>query len=134
MTQQLLDEFGVPLLAKIAYWERLGDRFSGDYLNWQASDTIGMAALGLGIGGLFLLLSLLNRWQRNAATRDCPKKLFVELARAHGLGFSERRKLREATRQAGLSEPAEVFVRPDLHDAVEIAAPGLAQRLYRLAD
>lgn len=117
------------LLGQIDNWRRLGERFSGENLEWRVEDSLGLAALALALVGGFWLLSRLGSWQQ-AATDEPPRRLFAELARAHRLGFLQRRYCREVARQHGLAEPAELFVRADLREALQARDAALATRLF----
>lgn len=119
-----------PLLAQLSNWSRLGDRFSGDYLRLRPEHIIGtIVVLVLGVGG-FWLLNFLSEWQRTAATRKCPKRLFGELALAHRLTRGEQKKCRQLAADRGLADPAELFVRTDLKEPLAAVDPELARRVY----
>ncbi len=118
-------------LAQTDAWKRLGDRFSGEYLRWQTSDTIGLAVLVLGLAATYGLLLLAGKWQERIGRSDRPRSPFGMLARAHGLTRRERALCRHAATELGLADPAELFVRPDT--ARELVAQqdrGLAERLF----
>ncbi|QDV73600.1 hypothetical protein [Botrimarina mediterranea] len=113
-------------------WKHLGDRFSGEHLRVQTSDIVGLVLLAVGLAAGFWLLAFLSKWQRlhraHSARAVTPRNLFSALVRAHGLSRRERSVCQQVAAELGLTDPAELFVRP------ETARPVLAARDRALAE
>jgi len=123
-----------PLLAQLHLWRRLGDRFSGEHVEWQTADTLGLAAVGGAFVVGFWFLSWLSAWQQTTTETRSPRRLFRELAAAHRLNYRARRTCREVAQAAQLKEPAELFLRPDLRVELEERDRTIAERLFGAAE
>lgn len=110
-----------PLLADREHWERLGDKFSGDNLQWQTSDLLGLAALGVAFFLLLLLLRWAGRLQAFAQKRGARKRLYRDLCAAHGLGWRHKKLMHKAQQELRLESPDELFVRPELFADATVA-------------
>lgn len=119
----------IPLLAQRSNWVRLGERFSGEHLEFRVEDMLGGAALVLGLLLLYLVLANAEKWAEKLAATTTPKGLLAELSAAHGLNFRERRLCRRVARELSLGEVAEVFVRPEAWHALRRYDATLANRL-----
>lgn len=119
------------VLAQSDAWKHLGDRFSGEYLQWRASDFIGLGILAAGLALAFGLLFLVSKWQEKIGRNDRPRSAFGMLVRAHGLSRRERALCRAAAIELGLADPSELFVRPETaRELVARRDAGLAERLF----
>lgn len=119
-----------PLLAQRSTWENLGNRFSGDHLQFQFSDLIGAASVVVLFAGGFWLLTRLAAWQAAEPTKPCPKRLLAEIGLRHGLSRSDLRLCREVATELSLDRPAEVFIRDEARTALARRDANLAERLF----
>ncbi len=121
------------VLAQPSAWRNLGQRFSGDHLQWQREDLIGgLLLLGVLVAG-FWVLHWLAGWQAEQDKRHSPKRLAKELAAAHRLSYRERQICHEVVAAMGLSDPAELFVRIEASERIAKRDAGLAARLFGAA-
>ena len=120
-----LTVFTWTILAQVSRWERLGDGLHRSRSKANLIDllpvVIILALVGVGIA-VYLKLK-----QRNDFKQPCndPQKLFRELSIAHALDRSSQKLLLNLATEAGLEQPAEVFLRPALFDL-----EGLPQQLH----
>lgn len=70
---------------------------------------------------------------RRSRPKNCPRRLFLELCRAHRLRWSERWLLWRIARRTRLREPAKLFVSPELLKARSAAPESEVRRLESLA-
>ena len=83
-----------------------------------------------------MLWAAINYWSRFRdrflRQSDSPKSLFLELCRVHRLDRAEKSFLLAAVEAARLSEPAVVFINPDILASTEDAQQGraLAEKLF----
>lgn len=115
---------------------QLGRLFSGNGLRGRNApfDPWELLLLCAGLAALAFLAWLLKSYlaMRAEARRKCPRRLFRELCRAHGIGWSDRRLLVELARWHGLPLAAELFVASERFDPEKAGGP-LARRRERLA-
>lgn len=115
----------------IGKFEHLGMRFRGELTDFTSGRVLGLMAIPLAIFVLFVGLSwVASRFQLRPEKRS-PRRLFRELADAHDMGARERTACHEVASAAGLTLPAEVFLRPDLYEMIAARDADLAARLYR---
>lgn len=120
------------LIAQTDAWKHLGDRFSGEYLQWRTSDFVGLGLLATGLALGFGLLFVVSKWQEELGRNDRPRSPFGVLARAHGLSRRERGLCLEVAAEMGCADPAELFVRPETaREPLAKRDPELAERLFR---
>jgi hypothetical protein len=77
---------------------------------------LAVACLAALLLAVWIAAHLLSRHQRERVIHH-PRKLFRALSRAHAIGFWNRRTLWQLAQSADLSQPAMIFVRPDLLEA-----------------
>ncbi len=105
------------LLAQMSRWQHLGDglhrRGSRATLGDMLPYLIGLVVVGIGVAIVMAIM------RRNDMSQPCNDsgKMFRELSRAHGLGFSSRRLLSRLAKAVGLKHPAEVFLTPNAFNA-----------------
>ena len=123
---------GFPIWALLDFWRRLTDRSNNSYQPWDWGDTVTPALLTLGLLiGVWALFRLAKRHARYTRHDDRPRSPFNALVRAHGLSRSERATCQKVAAELGFSEPAELFVRPEVaRTALAKFDEGLAQRLF----
>lgn len=126
ITIETLGAVLVPL-AQRSTWSRLGERFSGRHLFVQPEDIIGGLALLVGLAVVVGGLVWLSKLKESQAVRPSPRRLLRELCAAHRLSSSEKRLLHTLAANHGLSEPAGLFVQPELL-AKETSAEAVALR------
>ncbi len=118
-------------LAQRSTWSRMGDRFSGRNLSVQTEDIVGGLALIVGLTVIVGGLIWLSKLKESQAVRPSPRRLLRELCTAHRLSSAEKRLLRTLAANQGLSEPAGLFVQPELlANATSAEAVALRERLF----
>lgn len=121
------------LAADRVAWDGLARQFrERDFDARQA--LVGLGILLLAAVAVWFLSRLVNVLERRAGY-DGPKRLFVELCRAHALSWSEAWLLWRTARAQRLADPSRVFVEPERLAPVNLPR-GLrmhAERLDRIA-
>lgn len=122
--------FLIPLLAESDGYRRAARHSAASY---DSSDLIWLAALVLVPLTILLVVKILQRLAERFQHRS--SALFMELCRAHGLGWRDRLRLWQLTRQANINPPTRLFVTPQCMDALLKrggASPLSSQELQRL--
>ncbi len=110
----MIPQFFAAILAQQPRLSELGDRFSrSDPAQW--SRTLLMSGVVLLV---LLLVSAAALWLhfRQRRLRNCPRRLFRELCRAHRLNKAQQRLLWQLAAAQGLSQPATIFLAPERFD------------------
>lgn len=121
---------GLLPLAQVSKWKALGTRFSGEHLQVQTEDIVGLLLLVAALVGGFWLLKWAAKWQETSPREPSPKRLFAELTRAHRLSLGQRKMCREVAVEIGAKTPSEMFVRTEGRDALRARDAGLAETLF----
>lgn len=103
---------GLPMLAQISKWRRLGDGFRHTGPSIELVDLLPAAiVLAIVVVGIIIAVKI---YQRSDFSKPCddPGKMFRQLCAAHQLNFSSRRLLMQLATAYEMSHPAEVFVTP----------------------
>jgi hypothetical protein len=118
------------LLAQSEWLQRFRLRSNSNYSSI-------LAAVAL-LGAVVLVAWLLARWFQALEQRreHCPRALFRELARAHGLNSAERNLLLRLAAQQTSNNPAAIFVEPQHFDVSRLGAAfdGEAARVQALRE
>lgn len=118
------------LFAENERFRALSQGFRGERAELSLSELLlGVACLGGIVLAIWIVGRLLQRPVRKVEQRH-PGRLFGALCRAHGIGFRGRCVLRELAKEAGLAQPAMLFVSPEVFDAHLDAAPSRRQARY----
>jgi hypothetical protein len=105
------------LLAQFDFLQRLGDVPPRGGWGWPGFLTAAGALTAVILAG-WLLKSWLT--QRERRTVNSPAKLLLELVAAHGLGYRHRQLLARLAKHHALTQPALLFVEPELWSAEKL--------------
>jgi hypothetical protein len=134
MTREMLEQFW--LLAQRWRWERLGDRFTGEYAQFRTQDILLVLSVTAFCALMVYLLYHFAPGNEERGAYESPRRLFGELCRAHRIGLTDRRLLKQLAGARNLSHPAILFVDPECFET-DTLPPDLkqsAQDIHRLRE
>ncbi|MDZ7617677.1 MAG: hypothetical protein U1E05_11770 [Patescibacteria group bacterium] len=120
------------LLGQRARLKDLTGYFRGPRVQLSSRDAVFVL---LGLAGMILavwLLSLVMNWQETGRKRPSPMRLFVEICRAHRLGWRDGWLLWRLAKSQRLSDPARIFLEPERFEPIHLVGT-LRFRVARLA-
>ena len=109
-----------------ARYIHMGRRFRPGGSNISTEDLIALLVVLVAVSAAICLLSryLAMREKRG---HNSPRRLFRELCRIHGIGWSQRQLLRQLARWHRLPHATELFVQPHCFEVQELG-PAFANR------
>jgi hypothetical protein len=124
------------LIAQLSNWYRLGDGLRSSHDPFRVAELV---PWGLGFGLVALVGLVAHRLHcRHDMSRQCddPYKLFRELCLVHQLDTSEQRLLKQLAGETYPSQPARVFVAPEIFAADRLPPPlaSASGELHRLRE
>jgi len=120
------------LLGQFSKWKRLGDGLHRSGNRLEFSDLLPyLIVIAVIIIGVAVANWLRHRYDLSQPCND-PRKLFMELCKAHHLDWPTRRLLHRLALSHELAQPAEVFLKPALFETGQLP-PHLMKDATRLA-
>ncbi len=122
------------LLAQVTRPQELGRRFRGPDSQFGLGDLAGLLLFVVAAAALVWLLRWLLQRQSGIHRYYHPRRLFLQLCRAHGLSSQERKLLWQLAQFLQLEHPATLFLLAELWEPAELGedwAPW-AETLQRL--
>jgi hypothetical protein len=114
-------------------WSAMRSNFHGEHARLSTSDAVALLLFVIALAVGFWLLSRVLAKQDRRRPYNSPRRLFGELARAHGLNRAERSLLAELANIRGLEPIARIFVEPLAFETRELNAR-LARRGEQIAE
>jgi len=116
------------LLAQMDRFKEMGRNFRGEDAAVSTSDLWALAAAVTLIVATVLVLYLSLGRRDRQRKRNSPHGLFLELCKAHELTRAERKLLEGVAAGLRLTDPGQLFVRPELLDGLPDEPGSMEQR------